>query len=208
MCRIELFVLSVGDFKHAHVEALADADGMGGTFVEVAVGAPGTNRDRGSDRLTGKAHREGAGLDPNESQADRVGDLLPLVRREDGDACQKRTGQESSSAYHEKRSASCRMRGSAAAVMRRKLALVMFPFASPKFAWLSVLNTSKRNCAFSRSRIGKSLCRPESQPIRVTPWKMLRPMLPLVPVLFAVTATPGTAPEASRTTPAMVPVTS
>ena len=81
-------------------------------------------------------------------------------------------------AYHPNRSANCIILGSAADVMRMKLALLIVFVGSPKFAWFNVLNTSNRNCALSRSCSWKSLCSPESQTTRDGPVYVFRPRNP------------------------------
>jgi hypothetical protein len=53
---------------------------MRGTFVEVAVGPPGTDGDGGLNRLTREPHGERARLYPNQPHANRVRDLLGLRR--------------------------------------------------------------------------------------------------------------------------------
>src|SRR5690242_19184472 len=99
MRRIELFVLCVRDFERADVDALADADSMGRTFVEIATRAPRTNGDRGRKLLASKAHREGARVVPNQPHTSRVGKLLRRLCAEDGKPGSK-TGQEAYSNHH------------------------------------------------------------------------------------------------------------
>lgn len=56
-----------------------------------------------------------------------------------------------------KRNANCRIRGSAALVIRMKFPLVTVPLGFDKFTLLKMLNASKRNWNFIASVTGKSL---------------------------------------------------